>query len=108
MDLILKEVKKIAQLQQKPVAALTSSSDMKNNMMVGFDQVFLEVLDKLTRGQLSRQIIPIMGMGGIGKWETTDGQFPSLKVNLVDSFIVLGLASSSHSNSRRRCRNHQD
>ncbi|XP_057775509.1 putative late blight resistance protein homolog R1B-17 [Salvia miltiorrhiza] len=35
--------------------------------MVGFQEVLDEVLDKLTGDQHSRQIIPIMGMGGIGK-----------------------------------------
>ncbi|XP_047959778.1 uncharacterized protein LOC125205023 isoform X2 [Salvia hispanica] len=70
MNLITKEVKKIAvetQLQQKPtIAVLTTSSTVKENMMVGFEEVFLEVLDKLTGDHLKRQIIPIVGMGGIG------------------------------------------
>ncbi|XP_047971334.1 putative late blight resistance protein homolog R1A-3 [Salvia hispanica] len=69
MDLITKEVQKIAvepQLQQKPVAPLTTSYSTEN-VMVGFEQVFLEVLDELTRDQINRQIIPITGMGGIGK-----------------------------------------
>ncbi|KAH6805533.1 hypothetical protein C2S51_030364 [Perilla frutescens var. frutescens] len=35
--------------------------------MVGFDDVLLEVLDKLTSQKCSRQIISITGMGGIGK-----------------------------------------
>ncbi|KAL1551841.1 hypothetical protein AAHA92_19634 [Salvia divinorum] len=71
MDLLQEEVKNIAveaQLQQKPLAAaaaLTLPSTLKENVMVGFEQVFLQVLDKLTGNQLSRQIIPITGMGGI-------------------------------------------
>ncbi|XP_047947527.1 putative late blight resistance protein homolog R1B-16 [Salvia hispanica] len=67
MDLIKKEVEQIAAEDQKPVAALTTSSTVKENAMVGFEQVFLEVLDKLTGDQPNRQIIPIVGMGGIGK-----------------------------------------
>ncbi|XP_042031755.1 putative late blight resistance protein homolog R1A-10 [Salvia splendens] len=71
MDLINKEVKSIAveaQTKQKPVAALSASSPtVKENVIVGSDEVFLEVLDKLTSDQLNRQIIPITGMGGIGK-----------------------------------------
>ncbi|XP_042032521.1 putative late blight resistance protein homolog R1A-10 [Salvia splendens] len=72
MDLINKEVKKSnaveAQTKQKPVAALSASSPtVKENVIVGSDEVFLEVLDKLTSDQLNRQIIPITGMGGIGK-----------------------------------------
>ncbi|XP_047967865.1 putative late blight resistance protein homolog R1B-16 [Salvia hispanica] len=69
MDLITKEVQKIAvepQQQKKPVAPLTRSYSTEN-VMVGSEQVFLEVLDELTRDQLNRQIIPITGMGGIGK-----------------------------------------
>ncbi|XP_042017145.1 uncharacterized protein LOC121765165 [Salvia splendens] len=64
MNLIMKEVQEIgveAQLQQKPVAPLTTSYSTEN-VMVGFEQVCLEVLD---RDQLNRQIIPITGMGGI-------------------------------------------
>ncbi|XP_047959198.1 putative late blight resistance protein homolog R1A-3 [Salvia hispanica] len=74
MNLIKKEameIEAVAQLRRQassiPVGSLTSSSIVKKNMMVGFDEVFLEVLDKLTGYQLSREIIPIMGMGGIGK-----------------------------------------
>ncbi|XP_047958927.1 uncharacterized protein LOC125204339 isoform X3 [Salvia hispanica] len=72
MNLIKKEVMEIeavAQLRRQassiPVGPLTNSSIVKDNMMVGFDEVFLEVLDKLTGYQLSREIIPITGMGGI-------------------------------------------
>ncbi|EYU21177.1 hypothetical protein MIMGU_mgv1a018978mg [Erythranthe guttata] len=37
------------------------------NTMVGFDEQLLQLLDKLTGQQSNRQIIPIVGMGGIGK-----------------------------------------
>ncbi|XP_057785356.1 late blight resistance protein R1-A-like [Salvia miltiorrhiza] len=72
MNLIKKEAMEIAtgadQMQRKVSSTHAgSSSTVKESMMVGFDEVLLEVLDKLTGGQLSRQIIPIMGMGGIGK-----------------------------------------
>ncbi|XP_042021307.1 putative late blight resistance protein homolog R1B-16 isoform X2 [Salvia splendens] len=36
-------------------------------IMVGFDDVLLRMLDKITGGGLDLQIIPIVGMGGIGK-----------------------------------------
>ncbi|XP_057776288.1 uncharacterized protein LOC130995151 [Salvia miltiorrhiza] len=72
MNLIMKEAMEIAaaaQLHRKVSSThavpSTSSSTVKEIVMVGFDEVLLEVLDKLTGGQLSRQIIPIMGMGGI-------------------------------------------
>ncbi|XP_057775863.1 putative late blight resistance protein homolog R1A-3 [Salvia miltiorrhiza] len=71
MNLIKMEAMEIAataQLQRKVSSTHAgSSSTVKESIMVGFDDVLLQVLDKLTGGQLSRQIIPIMGMGGIGK-----------------------------------------
>ncbi|XP_057770043.1 putative late blight resistance protein homolog R1A-10 [Salvia miltiorrhiza] len=68
MNVIKKEAMGIAaepKLQRK--VSLTSSSAVKESMMVGFDDVSLELLDRLTRGHRNRQIIPITGMGGIGK-----------------------------------------
>ncbi|XP_057785046.1 late blight resistance protein R1-A-like isoform X2 [Salvia miltiorrhiza] len=60
-----------AQLQRKVssthAGSLTSSSTVKESMMVGFDDVQLQLLDWLTGGNRNRQIIPITGMGGIGK-----------------------------------------
>ncbi|XP_057801720.1 uncharacterized protein LOC131016930 isoform X3 [Salvia miltiorrhiza] len=47
--------------------SLTSSSTVKESMMVGFDDVLLQLLDRLTGGNRNRQIIPITGMGGIEK-----------------------------------------
>ncbi|KAL9170545.1 hypothetical protein ABFS82_04G151800 [Erythranthe guttata] len=35
--------------------------------MVGFDKQLIQLLDKLTGQQSNRQVIPIVGMGGIGK-----------------------------------------
>ncbi|KAH6763648.1 hypothetical protein C2S51_014897 [Perilla frutescens var. frutescens] len=50
----------------------TSSTSLtsvkKSNTMVGFDGVLLQLLDMLTNGEPSnRQVIPIVGMAGIGK-----------------------------------------
>ncbi|XP_057775538.1 putative late blight resistance protein homolog R1B-19 [Salvia miltiorrhiza] len=71
MNFIKKEAMEIAAAaqQQRKVSSthVGSSSAVKESIMVGFDEVLVEVLDKLTGGQLRRQIIPIMGMGGIGK-----------------------------------------
>ncbi|XP_057775525.1 late blight resistance protein R1-A-like [Salvia miltiorrhiza] len=72
MDLIKREAMEIAtaadQLQRKVSSTHGgSSSTVKESIMVGFDEVLLQVLDELTGVQRSRQIIPIMGMGGIGK-----------------------------------------
>ncbi|XP_057775527.1 uncharacterized protein LOC130994501 [Salvia miltiorrhiza] len=72
MNLIKKEAMEIATAADQPQRKVSSthagsSSTVKETVMVGFNEVLLEVLDKLTGGQLSRQIIPVMGMGGIGK-----------------------------------------
>ncbi|XP_057801501.1 putative late blight resistance protein homolog R1C-3 isoform X3 [Salvia miltiorrhiza] len=74
MNVIKKEAMETsaeAQLQRKVsstrAGSLTSSSTVKESMMVGFDDVVLQLLDKLTGGNRNRQIIPITGMGGIGK-----------------------------------------
>ncbi|XP_057801533.1 putative late blight resistance protein homolog R1B-23 [Salvia miltiorrhiza] len=74
MNVMKKEAMEIvaeAQLQRKVssthAGSLTSSSNVKESMMVGFDDVQLQLLDRLTGGNRNRQIIPITGMGGIGK-----------------------------------------
>ncbi|XP_057801532.1 putative late blight resistance protein homolog R1C-3 [Salvia miltiorrhiza] len=74
MNVIKKEAMETsaeAQLQRKVssthAGSLTSSSNVKESMMVGFDDVQLQLLDWLTGGNRNRQIIPITGMGGIGK-----------------------------------------
>ncbi|XP_057802239.1 putative late blight resistance protein homolog R1C-3 [Salvia miltiorrhiza] len=74
MNVIKKEAMEIAaeaQLQRKVssthAGSLTSSSNVKEGMMVGFDDVQLQLLDWLTGGNRNRQILPITGMGGIGK-----------------------------------------
>ncbi|XP_057801525.1 putative late blight resistance protein homolog R1B-23 [Salvia miltiorrhiza] len=74
MNVIKKEAMETAaeaQLQRKvsstQAGSLTSSSNVKESMMVGFDDVQLQLLDWLTGGNRNRQIIPITGMGGIGK-----------------------------------------
>ncbi|KAL8056959.1 hypothetical protein ABFX02_04G152500 [Erythranthe guttata] len=55
-----------------PTATTTASSSTTlvttdKNTMVGFDQQLIQLLDTLTGQQSNRQIIPIVGMGGIGK-----------------------------------------
>ncbi|KAL7099390.1 hypothetical protein ACP275_09G081900 [Erythranthe tilingii] len=45
----------------------SSSPSTRQNAMVGFDDLLIEVMDKLTERQSNLRIIPIVGMGGIGK-----------------------------------------
>ncbi|XP_047947663.1 putative late blight resistance protein homolog R1B-17 [Salvia hispanica] len=45
----------------------TKSTPLLTSSMVGFDDILLQLLHLLTRGPLSRRVIPIQGMGGIGK-----------------------------------------
>ncbi|KAL0441376.1 UNVERIFIED_CONTAM: putative disease resistance protein [Sesamum radiatum] len=78
MDLIKKEVIEIKgkmgliqdQLHRDsvPAGSLSSSTSMgKKQAMVGIDGVLNEIMDKLTGQHSSSRIIPIVGMGGIGK-----------------------------------------
>ncbi|XP_042054919.1 putative late blight resistance protein homolog R1B-16 [Salvia splendens] len=72
MDLVKKEAMKIsvseAQLQRS-VSTSTSGGSSRSSIMVGFDDVLLEIMLKLTNGQDDRQlrVIPVVGLGGIGK-----------------------------------------
>ncbi|XP_047962151.1 putative late blight resistance protein homolog R1B-16 [Salvia hispanica] len=71
MDLIKKEVMEIVALKdhrQVSGGSSTSSFSRPNSTtMVGFDDVMLQLMEKLIYGQPGRQVIPIVGMGGIGK-----------------------------------------
>ncbi|KAL7139688.1 hypothetical protein ABFS83_09G070200 [Erythranthe nasuta] len=48
-------------------AGASSSPLTRQNAMVGFDDLLIEVMDKLTERQSNLRIISIVGMGGIGK-----------------------------------------
>ncbi|XP_047959694.1 putative late blight resistance protein homolog R1B-12 [Salvia hispanica] len=50
-----------------PAGSSRSTSTAKNVTMIGFDDVLAQMLDKITGGGSARQILPIVGMGGIGK-----------------------------------------
>ncbi|KAI3455598.1 hypothetical protein Pfo_012261 [Paulownia fortunei] len=75
MEFIKKEATEIKenvgihdQLQRNSTSAgSVRSPSTGQNAMVGFDDILNEIMDKLTGQESNRQIIPIIGMGGIGK-----------------------------------------
>ncbi|KAH6767838.1 hypothetical protein C2S52_018821 [Perilla frutescens var. hirtella] len=72
MDLVKKEAMQKTDVQahhqlQRNILRSLSFSGKNSSVMVGFDDVLLQLLDKLTGGPSSLQVIPITGMGRIGK-----------------------------------------
>ncbi|KAL0286688.1 UNVERIFIED_CONTAM: putative disease resistance RPP13-like protein 3 [Sesamum angustifolium] len=57
-----------------PVSSTALPSSDKNTM-VGFDELLLQVVDELTRDESNLQILPIVGMGGIGKTTLAQNAF---------------------------------
>ena len=72
MNLIKTKIKEKMVVQDqlhimKPLSTARSTTTAQNVIMIGFDEIFYQMLDKITGGGLGREIIPIVGMGGIGK-----------------------------------------
>ncbi|XP_057792986.1 putative late blight resistance protein homolog R1B-17 [Salvia miltiorrhiza] len=74
MDLIKMELVEIKdktgvqdQLRITKSASFRSTPTAQKIAMVGFDDVLYQMLDRITGGEPARQIMPIVGMGGIGK-----------------------------------------
>ncbi|XP_011072172.1 putative late blight resistance protein homolog R1A-10 [Sesamum indicum] len=65
---------------QQPIVAvepvgLTTLPSSERNTTVGSDDVLVRVIDELTRGESNLQILPVVGMGGIGKTTLTQNAF---------------------------------
>ncbi|KAK4437247.1 putative late blight resistance proteinR1A-10 [Sesamum alatum] len=65
--------------EQRPIASMPGGStalpSSDKNTMVGFDERLLQVVDELTREESDLQILPIVGMGGIGKTTLAQNTF---------------------------------
>ncbi|KAK4394723.1 putative late blight resistance proteinR1B-12 [Sesamum angolense] len=76
--------------EQKPMPSLPASSSTglpstgKDSTMVGFDERLLHMVDELTKDEPNLRILPIVGMGGIGK--TTLAQNAFNHPYIVDHF----------------------
>ncbi|KAL0417092.1 UNVERIFIED_CONTAM: putative late blight resistance proteinR1A-10 [Sesamum latifolium] len=65
--------------EQQPIVSVSVGStalpSSDKNTMVGFDERLLQVVDELTRDESDLQILPIVGMGGIGKTTLAQNAF---------------------------------
>ncbi|KAL3630505.1 hypothetical protein CASFOL_023489 [Castilleja foliolosa] len=70
-----------------------------NTTMVGFDDASLEIMEKLKGDRCDRQVIPIVGMGGIGK--TTLARNIYARTLIKDHFDICAWATISQQYNTR-------
>ncbi|KAL0341529.1 UNVERIFIED_CONTAM: Disease resistance protein RPM1 [Sesamum calycinum] len=78
IDFHVKEPVDVQEQQPSIVSVPVSSTALPSsdkNTMVGFDDLLLQVVDELTRDESNLQILPIVGMGGIGKTTLAQNAF---------------------------------
>ncbi|KAL3619498.1 hypothetical protein CASFOL_037068 [Castilleja foliolosa] len=81
------------------VASSSSTGPGPNTTMVGFDDASLDVMEKLKGDRCDRQIIPIVGMGGIGK--TTLARNIYARKLIKDHFDICAWATISQQYNTR-------
>ncbi|KAL6585340.1 hypothetical protein OROMI_004629 [Orobanche minor] len=67
METVEKNMEGVQIIKKQSSFRSASSTSQEVSKMVGLDDVLVEMLDKITGGGVDRQIIPIVGMGRLGK-----------------------------------------
>ncbi|KAL8538143.1 hypothetical protein ACS0TY_000195 [Phlomoides rotata] len=100
MEIIQKKIMRAQHLDLHRISSVSTASMRQSSSKPVFDDaIFNQVLDKLTGRQSGLQIIPIVGMGGIGK--TTFARNIYRKPLIVQYFDTLAWVTISQEYSRR-------
>ena len=62
----MEQLKLVLEMEDRKMPSGSSSSS-KNAVVVGIDEDLMQLKDRLTRMKKKREIVPIVGMGGVGK-----------------------------------------